>query len=351
MKAGRSLPDLAAELARQAESKKDYIADTRALAVRPDASTNQIVMEGVNGGMPLRQTAHEQMATVLGIPKTYYDRLMEVAPDLLATNVNHWLRAEPKKRLIRTLDGGVRAILSDRYRPLDNLDLAEAVLPRLSELGGEVVSGEVTDRRFYLKAVTPRLRGEIKVGDEIQGGLVVSNSEIGDGSLRIEEMTYRLVCLNGAIHAVAVRQTHAGRRSGHADDLIEQSREFFRDETRAADDRAFFLKVRDAVTGTLSEEKFQSRLLGLRGATERKIEADPVKVVEVTAKRFGMSEATRGNVLKHLIEGGSLTAFGLGNAITRASQDEDDYGMATEMEKAGAAVMELPKQEWESLAR
>jgi hypothetical protein len=30
------------------------------LAVRPDAGTGAIVLEGVNGGMPLRQTAHEQ---------------------------------------------------------------------------------------------------------------------------------------------------------------------------------------------------------------------------------------------------------------------------------------------------
>ena len=36
--------------------------------------------------------------------------------------------------MVRTLDGQVRAVLSDRYRRLDNYDLAENVLPILQQL-------------------------------------------------------------------------------------------------------------------------------------------------------------------------------------------------------------------------
>ena len=351
MKTGRTLTELAAELERQSSTKKDYIADTRALQVRPDGSTGQIVLEGVNGGMPLRPTAHEQMGATLGIPKTYYDRLLAEAPDLLARNVNHWLAAQPARKMVRTLDGGVRAILSDRYRPLDNMDLAEAVLPKLMELGGTVLSGEVTERRFYLKAVTPRIAGEVKVNDVIQAGIVISNSEIGSGSLRLEEMTYRLVCTNGAIHAKAVRQTHVGRRSDYSDtDLISESREHFRNETRQADDRAFFLKVRDTVSSVLTEDRLLKHINAMKGAAEQIIEADPVQVVEVAAKRFGLGETERGGILRHLIQGGDLSRFGLANAITRASQDVDSYELATAMEEAGGQVIEMSKGDWSTLA-
>ncbi len=349
MKAGRSLSELSAELERQAKTKKDYVADTRALTLRADQGV--ITLQGVNGGMPLRKTAHEQLGSALSIPKAYYDRMLFDAPDLLAQNANHWLKSQPQKRLVRTLDGGVRAILSDRYRPLDNLDLAEAVLPKLSQLEGRVLSGEVTESRFYLKASTPRLTGEVKKGDVVEAGLVISNSEIGEGALRVEELIYRLVCLNGSIHAQAVRQTHAGRRSGYSDtDLLEGAREHFRDETRAADDKALFLKVQDAVEVTLSQERFDNRLLVLQGASERKIEGDPVKVVEVTAKRFGLGDAERGSVLKHFIDGGSLTAWGLANAMTRASQDVDSYELATSMEAAGGLITELTANDFKALA-
>src|SRR6185369_9125843 len=107
---------------------------------------------------------------------------------------------------VRTFDNQVRAFLSDSYRPLDNFDLAEAVLPKLAGLGCRVESCEVTESRFYLKAVTERISGEVKKGDVVQAGLVVSNSEVGQGALRIEELDFRLVCLNGMISGTAVRK-------------------------------------------------------------------------------------------------------------------------------------------------
>ena len=211
MKTGRTLTELAAELERQSQSKRDFVADTRALKMEPTTDDHRVILQGVNGGMTLRSIAHQQLAATLSIPKPYYDRMLADAPDLLSANVNRWLEKQPAKKLIRTLDGQVRAILSDSYRPLDNLDLAEAVIPRLIGLEAEVVSGEVTENRFYLKAVTAKIEGEVKKGDSIRAGLVVSNSEVGQGSLRVEALDFRLVCLNGMIRESAIRKAHLGR--------------------------------------------------------------------------------------------------------------------------------------------
>ena len=66
---------------------------------------------------------------------------------------------------------------------------------------------------------------------------------------------------------------------------------------------------------------------------------------------FDMTHADGENkgVLQHLIEGGDLTRFGLYNAVTRDSADIESYDRATEIERAGAAVVELGKAEWKSL--
>lgn len=361
MKTGRSLSELAAELERQAETKKDYLADTRALTMRPVTETSGptmdpkpdaprvMILEGINGAVTVKPTAHAQLAEFAGIPKSYYDRMLADQPELLANNVNVWLKAQPKRRLVRTLDGAARAFLSDSYRPLDNMDLAEAVLPTLAEVKATVVSCEVTESRFYLKAITERVQGEVKRGDVIQAGLVISNSEIGAGALRIEELDYRLVCLNGMIREASVRQAHLGRSAGRLD-AIEEAREYFKAETRQADDRAFFLKARDAVKAMFEPDRFNRRLDVYREAAERKIEADPVKVVEATAKRLSLTEAERGGVMRHLIEGGDLSAWGLANAITRQSQDVEDYDRATALEAMGGTVIELKPGEWKALA-
>jgi hypothetical protein len=354
MKTGRTLDALAAEINRQAESKRDYLADTRALTIRPagrdgDPVQTGMILDGVNGGLRINPTAHAQLAEFTGIPRGYYDRMMSEAPELLARNVNNWLGAQPKRRMVRTLDGAVRAFLSDSYRPLDNIDLAQAVLPSLAQLGVEVQSGEVTEHRFYLKAVTSRLQGEVKRGDVIQAGIAISNSEIGGGALRVEELDFRLVCLNGMIRESSVRQAHLGRSGGRLD-AIEDAREYFKNETRSADDKAFFLKLRDAVGAMFTPARFEARLDKYRAAAEVRIEGDPVKVIEATAKRLSLTEAEKGGVLRHLIEGGDLSAWGLANAVTRASQDVESYDRATELEALGGRIIELKPNEWKALA-
>ena len=343
MKKGRNIVELAEELKRQQETKRDFIADTRALKMTDDASS----MEGLNGHKcDIRTLAHEQIGQRLEIPKKYYDKMREESPGLLAHNVNHWFVTAPERRMVRTIDGHVRAFLSERYRPLDNLDMAEAILPSIMGMKCEIVSSEITDRRLYIKAVTDKLESEVRPGDIVQAGIVISNSEVGCGSVKVEPLIFRLVCSNGLIipdHSL--RKYHVGREYG-GDDV----QEFFRDETREADDKAFWLKVRDVVSGTLSSDIFLKIVNRMREASGRKIEADPVKVVEVTRARLGLTEDERGQVLRHLIISGDLTAYGLSSAITRTSQDIADYERATERERLGSEVITLPRKEWEVIA-
>lgn len=94
-------------------------------------------------------------------------------------------------------------------------------------------------------------------------------------------------------------------------------------------------------------EKIVSRL---REAAGERIEGKVEEVVEVTAKRFGYSDSTAQGVLRHLIEGGDLSRYGLMNAITRQSQDEDDYDLASRMEADGGTVIELPRSDWREIA-
>jgi hypothetical protein len=349
MKAGRTLQELAVELDRQARTKKDYIADTRAIRMEP-GNDGAVLLQGINSGLPLRPIAHQQLATTLGIPKPYYDRMLSEDPGLLSTNVNYWLDAQPSRRLVRTLDNSVRAILSDSYRPLDNFDLAEAVLPKIHDLDCRVMSCDVTESRFYLKAVTERLTAEVKKGDVVQAGLVVSNSEVGQGSLRVQALDYRLVCTNGMIRESAIRKAHLGRNDGHGQDAIEDAREYFRDETRIADDRAFFLKVQDVVGAMFDPQRFNVRIEQYREASERIIKDDPVEVIERIAERFSLAQAEQTSILKHLIRGADLSEGGLANAITRTAEDAKDYDRASELEALGGKVIELAPSEWRQLA-
>jgi hypothetical protein len=344
MKSGRSLIDLAQELQRQSEAKRDFLAPTTTLVLNPDQK-----LELNAESFTIAKHAHGQIAQRLGIPDRYYSKMLAEKPDLLATNVNTWFNHNPEKRLVRTLDGNVRAFLSDRYRRLDNDDLAQAVLPLLGEMGGAecIVSCEVTLNRLYIKALNPRLELEVKPGDVVQAGICITNSEIGLGALRVEPLIYRLVCSNGMISPdYSQKRYHVGKAIEGSEDAYE----LFSDATLQADDRAFWMKVQDTVRAAIDLTKFSQIVERMREATHQPITGHPGKAVEVAAKHLGLNQTETGGVLTHLIQGGDLSAYGLLNAITRTSQDLPDYDRATELERMGSQVLALPRSTWREIA-
>ncbi len=358
MKQGRTLQELAAELERQSDAKRDLVVPTSKMEMRTEiedheaAELRQTTVLAVdhNGGetFPVRPHAHGQIASQMKIPKRYYDRMLEEAPELLADNVNTWMaRQTGTSRMVRTLDGNARAYLSDRYRPLDNNELAEAVLPTLiSTPGLAVQSCEVTERRMYIKAVTERVSFEVKRGDVVQAGIVISNSEIGAGSVRIEPMLFRLVCLNGMISPSALRKYHVGGRHGDGDDVAE----LLTDATKQQTDAAFWMQVRDVVKGSLSQVGFEKIVAKVQAAANEPITGHLDKVVEVAAQKLTLTDGESAGVLRHLATGGDLSRWGMVNALTRYSQDVDDYDRATEFERMGGNVIELPRNDWQVIA-
>ncbi len=344
--------ELLEEVTRQSESKRDYLAHSRTMSVSTHTDGSFLEVPTPTGEpLPIKDTAHGQIAERVGIPKAYYDRMRENAPALFDENVNHWLKVSDDRRLIRTLDGHARAFLSDRYRMLDNDDLAAVALPILMDHGFELVSAEITERKFYLKATTPRIQAEVKPGDVVQAGLVISNSEVGHGTLKIEPLLYFLVCTNGLVLPDAsLKRQHVGR---HLNDIDAEER-YFRQETIRTDDAAFWMKVRDVLIGMLEESAFPSYLGKVRDAAGQRIEADPFAVVEVTAKRYRLGETEKRSVLMHFLAGhngqSELTRYGLVQAVTRASQDVGDYDRASEMEQLGGQILELAPAQWRTIS-
>lgn len=347
MKTGRNLQELAIEITRQATAKRDYLVDTELMSMSDDGKTFQV--KGIEDEFGINEIAHSQIGQYLEIPARYYNRMAAASPDLLAKNVNHWLhiRAEPEKRMLRTLDGNLRAFLSDRYRRIENSQVAETVLPIIAKMdGAEVKSCEITDTKMYIKVVNPRIQSEVRVGDMVQAGIVISNSEVGRGSVSVSPLLYRLVCTNGMIaQDSGVRRYHIGRVNDADYDMG-----IFQDETIEADDRAFLLKVRDAVNAAVDQAKFEAIVQQMRDAAEAKIEAKAVpKVVELTSKQYSITDCEHESVLGHLIEGGDLSLYGVANAVTRYAQDVDSYDRSTELEATGYKILTMPPATWKNI--
>lgn len=352
MKQGRSLSEIAVEIERQSKLKQDYVADTRKLSMFNDESGMHLALDnGSRAVMSVGDTAHRQIGERVGIPAKYYDRMLKDAPALLAGNVNHWFQTAPETRLVRTLDGRARAFLSNKYQRIDNIHLAQTIFPVVLGIPDLVFrSGEVTDRKLYLKFSVTRISAEIKsrrLGDMVEAGVEICNSEIGQGAVSVMPYFYFLACLNGMTRKQdGVRSAHIGTAYG-----AEGVAEVLADDTKQTLDRGILLQARDVVHAALDEAKFNANIGRMQEMVGEKIEGDPIAAIELLSNDFGFAEGEKSLVLRHLIEGGDLSRYGVMNAVTRTAQDLDSYDRASEFEGFGGRVFDLEAAQWRRVAQ
>jgi len=356
---GKSLTDLAKELERRSEASQDFVVNTEELYFfepRGDVRDFSLRFSGENV-YALTDHTHGQISARLGIPKKYYDRLRQDQPELLAENVNTLFHREPERRMIRTLDGNARAFLSDRYRRIDNEQIFRAAGQALVDSGApvEVLSTDVTEQKLYLQVKFPKLEGEVKKGDPVQGGLIITNSEIGSGALEIRPIVYRLVCTNGMVAPYSpdegrLRRSHIGRKVEAGEDFTVYS-----DETLRADDHALMLKIRDSIKALSNPELFVQLMEELRASAAGATIQRPVKAIEELAKVIPLREKEQELVLENLLRGDTglgtdLSRWGLLNAVTRSANEHESYDRAVELQEAGGRILTLNDSAWSQIA-
>lgn len=377
MRAGKNLQDFAKLIADQKRMKQDVILPSnQILAVVQDGTpllqlltkpVSQAVLEGdrtdIISSLDINAIAADQLAEYTGIPVGYFKRMAASEPELLARNINTWLeQLGGKRRMVRALANTCRAVLSDGYRKLEHADIVDALLPILLQRGMKIMSCEVTDARLYIKAVDTSIERDVPTGRMMGDGthtifdtccpaVIIQNSEVGMGELAILTGVYTKACTNLALFGdQAFRKRHTGTRHKAVGD---DSYSVLSDETRALTDAALWSQCRDLVHAGLDEAKFEARCKQLGDASKDKIPAvDATVVIERASDKLGFGESESAGILGALIEGGDLSRYGLHSAITRYSQsDKINYDRSTELERAGAKVIEFGTKEWADLIR
>ena len=196
---------------------KDRLALTQGLVTLPEE-----YLDEHPECLSLSSWATTQVCQRLGIPAPYFLRCPNPLRD---AQFNHWAWQDgddsdeedggksgaPRPWLLRCKEQTVRAVLSDRYRPLDNSDLVATLVPILEDRF-EVRGITLTPESFHLRLVDPRLAREVLPNDRLMVGVHVANSEIGRRSVTVDALVWRLVCLNGMVRLVRgkslLRQRH-----------------------------------------------------------------------------------------------------------------------------------------------
>jgi hypothetical protein len=312
--------------------------------------------------MPLNDHAHSQLAQHLGIPTTFYWKLAKDHPELLAQNVNALLADQPadEVRMVRTLDGKVRAFVSNTYEPLDNRDFLRAMLPLLNpQAGGTPVEWEsagLTDTQMFVKFTIKNFERTLRVGTVLAMGGLYGNSEVGVGKRKFAPFYKVLSCLNGAwfyrYGNVTTARRHVGaRKPAYSDPRTWSITEVVERRRR---EQADFYDLSAAVRKALQPASLDKLTMPMVNAMRVEVR-HPAAAVEVVAQRMGLTQEDQAGVLPYFMDSRYLgskdwSIWSLSNAITRYSQDVDSYDRATELEKVGGDIIALPQSEWRVIA-
>ena len=103
----------------------------------------------------------------------------------------------------------------------------------------------------------------------------------------------------------------------------------------------------DGVRAAVEEARFAQVVGMMKNATQAEMNTKDVPgIVKLASREFHITDDKGEGILQHLIEGKDLTLYGLSNAVTRHSQDVENYDRATQLESIGYNILSMPARQW-----
>lgn len=205
--------------------------------------------------------------------------------------------------LLRARGETLRAVLTDRYTPLDNRILLDA-LSRSLPPHLQVQWLALDDEAFHLRIIDPTLAKDVLADDRVMAGIHIANSEVGRRSVTVDAVVFRLVCSNGLIKLVKgksiLSQRHVAVSPYHFSALLRQG-------------------LSQALSAS---SQFMEQLTWSTTQRLKDVEAEMKSLMQHHHLSQGFVEQVKTS-LKNERSDQQETVFGLTNALTAAAQSLD----------------------------
>ncbi len=322
-------------LKRREESQSDLVVRSDELNMNEDGIVKMPMLSPTP--VPMTQWAHGQMANKLEIPQSYYNRMFQNDKPLLAQNVNRWLQSR-NNLLVRTEAGTARAILSSRYKVVQNRLVLVTVINALETMHRPYIirSLNESDTTFYAKFVGEETYdiGVNKDGtpDLYRGGIVLRNSEVGASRLRVDLFVSRLSCGNDAIFGdEGISKVHLGRKLNAG--IVD-----FQSDTIEADNVAMMKAIRDMVYTAFDPAGIQHIYDTIKLSKDNTQQLTS-QVVRQIQNQHKLSDDMTDRLLASL-QGN--TQYDIAQSITFNAQAIEDEDKRIGMEELGGSILMMP---------
>ena len=315
------------------------------------------------------QRAYNQIAGRAGVPTKFAQRLQQDHHDLYCATMNELYPAGPSLFRLRAVTGTdgdsvfapvVRAVLSDRYQVIDNVDVLTTMLQAFIDSGLQANDVQIhgdfdaDDGQLRLRCTVPsigvharelvknyRSPFDKRPGSELPmmfAGIEVSNSETGGGAYTIRPRAVLQVCNNGMTRSVGdeqFRRVHLGAKL-QTDGVISWS-----DETRRKQLELIGSAAQDAITTFISPAYLQQLVDAATAAAG--IEVDRVdEAMSMVTKTAMLSDDEASSVLRNWITSADVSVLGLAHAVTATAQVVESSDRQSELEQAFWTIVDSP---------
>tara|TARA_R110002020_G_scaffold217525_2_gene425320 strand:+ start:841 stop:2034 length:1194 start_codon:yes stop_codon:yes gene_type:complete len=197
--------------------KIDFNVNTgRHLSINTDRENNPVIHAEIDG-LPTQHfyandVARDQIFTHADINQNTAQSLLDRAPAEFCSVINKLWHDSPSDRILRAYDGApafhgvadynvLRGYVSNKFLRFDHTDVLNNIMPLITDGDHDysVTAATLTDRNMRVTFRSNAIQGSDNraVGDVMALGFVISNSEVGLGSLSLQELIITLACLNG----------------------------------------------------------------------------------------------------------------------------------------------------------
>ena len=356
-----SVENLVNEVNSFKDLKRDYIADVRNTEMEYQGVGNfKLNIEG-NVEYDVNNNAMSQMAAWAHIPMSYVNYMQENGQgNLVADNFNSWFKSpvqDNTRRMYRGMKdtfaekaGVWRSFHSNRFKRVDHEHILDAVMPEIENLADEygdisIASLGLTDNKMYLKVLFPKTEAEA-VGDIVQFGLTIGNSEIGKSQAFVSPLVYVLRCLNGMVLPdTGLKVRHVGSKI-EEDGYVDYS-----NDTVESDQKTIMLKLRDTIRAVCNKENRNKILNKINESSSESTFVDnPMKAIEKTAKLYNFTQKETEDATLSFIKRGDYSKWGMVNAVTEVANTHNSYDRASNLESLGGRILTMGKSQWEEIA-
>jgi hypothetical protein len=319
-------------------------ADVPFSTLRAEAKDGEVVLVGKeNQPAKLTNWSFKQLSQRAGAPAAY---LADLPATLAVQNLNHGLKVRAEDgngrdmaNLLMHMNGGMlcRSIVTDVYTRIWNHEIVERLMrleqhgwkPRLAGVTEDMENPDLyaSDHDMFVFLINEEaVIREAGTDQPLHRGIIVRNSEVGDGALKLGKFLFRRQCCNHIIW--------------NAEDVVELS----------------VRHVGQKIAQRLSEWHFEVLRYGALSASD-----EEAKIVAAKSKTFG---ATKEEVLNFLfskrslnisrkvleagydatlpdVDGSPNTAWGIAQGLTRYSQTLPFADKRNEIDRAAGRVLKV----------